>query len=68
MQPTLMNLKVLLPFANLRRENWRFAHCCGDPRGIIRTLATPTGLRRGARARDSDLRKRSGRRGLRGRR
>jgi F-type H+-transporting ATPase subunit beta len=67
-QPTLMNLKVLLPFRNLRRENRRFAHRCGDPRGLVRTLATPTGLRCGARARDSDLRKRSGGRGLRGRR
>ena len=67
-QPTLMNLKILLPFQIFAEKTGVSRIVAETPRGLVRTLATPAGLRCGARARDSDLRKRSGRRGLRGRR
>ena len=67
-QPTLMNLKVLLPFG-IFAEKTGVSRIVAETRaGLVRTLAAPTRLRCGARARDSDLRKRRGGRGLRGRR
>ncbi len=63
-----MNLKVLLPFGSLRRENRRHAHRCRNQRRFVWTVAPPARLRCRARARDSGLRKRSGGRSLRSRR
>ena len=67
-QPTLMNLKVLLPFQVFADKTGVSRIVAENLRGLVRTSATPAGLRCGARARNSDLPTRRRSRGLCGRR
>ena len=67
MQPAFMNLKVLLPFQIFAEKTGVVRIVAETHEGSFGLFATPTRLRRSARARDSDLRNRSRGRGLRGR-
>ncbi len=65
-QAAPMNLKVLLPF-QVFADKAGVSRIVAETRAGRSAAAPPAGLRRGAGARDPDLRDRSGRRGLRGR-